>query len=198
MKLGAGSSDLFILTAVLFQDREEAVRCNEHIASLRAAHRLPERYEFHFHRESRRRRKEFLTGVARFEFLSFAAVVEKPRLNAPRYNPAFQFKESVIKYAVGIVFEMAKPYLNGASVVIDASGSKEFGNQLARYLKMRIRDEEDRRFIKKVRTARSSGDSLLQLADMVSGSLWQAFTRNDGSYRQLVSAREAAVEVWPR
>ena len=28
MKLGAGSSDLFVLTAVLFQDRDEALRCD--------------------------------------------------------------------------------------------------------------------------------------------------------------------------
>ena len=198
MKLGAGSSDLFILTAVLFQDRDEARRCDEHFASIRRELRLPPHYEFHFHHESRKMRAGFLERVAPFDFYYFAVVLEKGRLNIPVWNPAFQFKESVVKYAAGILFENAKPYLKEATVVVDASGSKEFGNQLARYLRRRIKDEGGFRFIKKVRTARSYGDNLVQLADMISGTLWKSFTHQDGSYRRLVLAREVSVEVWPQ
>ena len=198
MKLGAGSSDLFILTAVLFQDREEARRCDEQFQAIRAALGLPTGYEFHFNSESRKVRMRFLETFVPFDFFSFGVVVEKTRLNKPIRNPAFQFRESIIKYAAGILLETAKPFLKDATVVIDASGSKEFGNQLARYLKTGISDEDARTFIKKVRTTRSRGDNLLQLADMISGTLWQSFVRKDGSYRSVVSAKEASVEVWPK
>jgi hypothetical protein len=197
MKLGAGSSNLFLLTAVLFQDRDEAQRCDEYFPEIRAALRLPKSYEFHFHHESKKMRCRFFERVVRFGFYYFGVVVEKSRLNIPIRNPAFQFKEGVIKYTAGILFEAAKPYLKEATLVIDASGSREWGNQLARYLPRRLRDEHGKRFIKKVRTARSNGDNLVQLADMVSGALWKAYAHDDGSYRELISSREARVEVVP-
>ncbi len=197
MKLGAGSSDLFILTAVLFQDRDEALRCDERFPAIRAALKLPADYEFHFHQESKKLRCRFFERVVHFGFQYLAVVVEKRRLKTPVYNPAFRFKEGVIKYTAGKLFENAKPYLKDATVVIDASGSREWGNQLVRFLQRIVRDENGYRFIKKIRTARSYGDNLVQLADMVSGALWKAFTHDDGSYRELLSSREARVDVVP-
>ena len=57
-----------------------------------------------------------------FGFQYLGIVVEKRRLNTPVRNPTFKFKEGVIKYTAGILFENAKPYLKDATVVIDASG----------------------------------------------------------------------------
>jgi hypothetical protein len=36
------------------------------------------------------------------------------------------------------------------------------------------------------------------LADMVSGAVWRSFKQKDGSYRELISARELKVQVWPK
>ena len=150
MKLGAGSSDLFVATAVLFEDDDEALRCDERINLIRAELGLSPRFEFHFTECKKTVREEFLKKVVPFAFFYLAAVVEKARLNTPVKNPAFQFKELIIKYAAGLVFEMAKPYLKDAIVSIDASGSRDFRNQLSRFLKMRIRGDGTYELIKKV------------------------------------------------
>lgn len=194
MKLGAGSSDLFIVTAVLFEDHDEANECDHGIDGLRVELGLSPHYEFHFHECDKRIRSQFLEKVAVFGFFYLAVVVDKPKLR----NPGFQFKESLVKYASGLVFENAKPHLKNAIVVIDASGSKNFRNQLAMYLKKRIKDDNGYRLVKKVKTARSHGNNLVQLADMVSGALWRSFKHQDGSYRALVAARELNVRVWPK
>ena len=97
---------------------------------------------------------------------------------------------SLIKYASGLVFENAKPHLKDAIVVIDANGSQDFRNQLSQYLKKRIKDDAGYHLVKKVKTARSDGNNLIQLADMVSGAVWRSFKQQDDSYRQLISARE--------
>ena len=141
------------MTAVLFQDRDEALRCDERFPAIRAALRFPDNYEFHFHQESKKTRNRFFQRVLPFGFQYLAVVVEKRRLNTPIYNPAFRFKEGVIKYTAGKLFENAKPFLKDATVVIDASGSREWGNQLARFLQRIVRDEKGYRFIKKIRTA---------------------------------------------
>jgi hypothetical protein len=194
MKLNAGSSSLFIVTAVLFEDFDEANKCDAHIDALRAELGLSPYHEFHFNKCSKRIRSQFLDAVAPFDFFYLAVVVDKPKLQ----NPGFQQKESLVKYASGLVFENAKPHLRDAIVVIDANGSKDFRNQLSVYLKKRVRDDAGYHLIKKVKTSRSHGNNLVQLADMVSGAVWRSFKQEDDSYRQLVSARELKVEVWPR
>ena len=131
MKLGDGSSDLFVATAVLFEDHDEASRCYERIDGIRAELKLSPHYEFHSSQSEKRVRYGFMERVAAFEFFYLAVVLEKWRLNIPVRNPAFQFKEGIIKYAAGLLFEHAKPFLHQAVVSIDASGSKDFRDQLA-------------------------------------------------------------------
>jgi hypothetical protein len=193
MKLGAGSSDYFVVTAVLFEDHDEAARCDERIKRVRMELGLGEHFEFHFAKCKNPVRKRFLEAVAAQDFFYLAVAVDKAKLR----NPAFQKKEALIKYAAGLVFENAKPYLHEATVVIDASGSKDFRNQLSQYLKKRARNSNGRSLIKTIRTSRSRGDNLVQLADMVSGAVWRSLTRDDASFRQLVSSRELKVQLWP-
>ena len=96
------------------------------------------------------------------------------------------------------MFQNAKPNLDNATVVIDASRSRDFRNQLKKYLQKRIKEENGRELIKKVKTSRSHGNNLIQLADMISGAIWRSFHHQDRSYRQIVSARELGVQVWPK
>ena len=194
MKLGEGSSEFFVVTAVLFEDDDEANQCDEGINRIRVELGLPKYFEFHFSKCSRTIRQNFLEKVASFDFFYLAVVLNKPKL----YSPGFQVKESLIKYTSRLVFENAKPYLRNAIVVIDASGSKDFRNQLARYLKERIKDDGGCKLIKKVKTSRSNGNNLVQLADMVSGAIWRLYKHQDASYRRLVSHRELRVQMWPK
>ena len=194
MKLGAGSSEFFVVTAVLFEDEEEANRCDARINLIRAELGLSPHHEFHSSQCDKRIRGQFLEKVAPFGFFYLSVVVDKSRLPGPE----FRVKESLIKYATGLVFLAAKPYLKDAAVVIDASGSKDFRNQLATYLKAHAKDDDGRGLLKSIKTSRSHGNNLIQLADMVSGAVWRSFKRHDRSNRQLISHRELSVEVWPK
>ncbi len=69
---------------------------------------------------------------------------------------------------------------------------------ISKYLKKRVKDDVGYRVVKKVKTARSHGNNLVQLADMISGAVWRSFKQQDNSYRELVSARELRVQVWPK
>ncbi len=82
-------------------------------------------------------------------------------------GPGFKFKESFYKYACGLVFENAKPYLDNATVVIDGSGSREFRRQLGSYLRKRVNDTKgDNRFIGKVKIQDSHRNNLLQISEV--------------------------------
>ncbi|MFM8982406.1 MAG: DUF3800 domain-containing protein, partial [Spartobacteria bacterium] len=76
------------------------------------------------------------------------------------------------QYTCSLVFENAKPHLSDATVVIDGSGSREFRMQLDTYLRRRINDKDASiRHIRKVKVQDSHRNNLLQLAEMVCGSV---------------------------
>lgn len=197
MKLSGGSSDLFIVTLVIFNDREEAQACDTRIDLLRRELRISDGMEFKFHKTSLAIRSAFLEAVGRYDFFYFGIVINKAAL----YSQNFEIKESFYKYTCSLVFENAKPHLNEAIVVIDGSGSRDFRNQLSSYLKRRINDQKNGlRQIAKVKIQDSHRNNLLQLADMICGAVARSYTdKNDAeAYRRIISHREMMVQVWPK
>lgn len=193
MKFDSGSSKLFVVTAVLFEDHDEANACDRRISELRAELRFPERTEFHFCKTRPAVRCEFLKAILPFQFFYLAVVLNKPKLT----GPGFQFKDSLVKYTSRLVFENAKPYLDNAIVTVDGSGKKEFRSQLSEYLKRHANPKDGPKRINKVKICRSDGNNLVQMADMVCGAIWRCCARDDPAYRQMIAARELRVQVWP-
>ncbi len=197
LKLACGSTDYFIVTLVAFEDREEATAADQRIQLLKRELSFPEGFEFHFNKVKGTYREAFLSAVASYEFFYLSIVINKAKLR----GPGFKFKESFYKYACGLVFENAKPYLDNATVVIDGSGSREFRRQLGSYLRKRINNTKgDSRFIGKVKIQDSRDNNLLQLADMVCGAVARSYGGKDDAriYRNLISHREISVQFWPK
>src|ERR1051326_2533946 len=120
LKLGEGSSELFVVTVVIFEDHEEAQAVDDRITLLRRELRLPAGFEFHFKHNSNRVRDALLRAVAPYEFFYLGFAVNKSRL----YGVGFKYKGPFYKWVCGTVFENSKPYLDNAIVKIDKSGSR--------------------------------------------------------------------------
>jgi hypothetical protein len=196
MKGKAGSSRLFIVTAVLFEENHEAEQCEARIAEIRRQLGVSERFEFHFNSCSDRYRREFLSSVSGANFFYHSVVLNKARL----WGEGFQHKSSFYKYAASLVFENAKAQLLQAKVAIDKCGNREFRNELAKYLKRRM-NEGNKVLIRKVAMEPSHSNHLLQLADMICGAVFRSFDTTKANrlgFGRLVSHRELKVQVWPR
>lgn len=196
MKNKAGSSAFFIVTAVLFEDDEEAEGCDKRIADLREEIGKHECFEFHFNQCSDDLRCQFLTAVSGYGFFYHSIVLNKAKL----WGKGFQHKDSFYKYAAGLVFENAKPNLSQAKVVIDRCGNRDFRIQLSRYLQRRMNEGHDV-LIKRVAMEASHSNSLLQLADMVCGAVARSFNvakANRFIFRKIIRHRELRVQVWPK
>lgn len=191
-----GSSRLFVVTAILIEENEDAEECDGRISVLKQELRLNENFEFHFNSCSDTFRRRFLETVAGCNFFYYSIVLNKAKL----WGPGFKYKESFYKYAAGLVFENAKAHLVEATVVLDECGNREFKLQLSKYLRRRMNDGK-RVLIKKVRMEPSHSNNLLQLADMVCGAVNRSFDtlrEHRMEFRRLVNARELKVQVWPR
>lgn len=197
LDISKGATRYFAIFMVVFEDREEALACDQRIDLLRRELRLDLRYEFHFHRNSNRVREAFFKVVLPYQFFYYGIVVNKEKL----FGQGFHNKESFYKYASGLLFENAKERLEHATVIIDESGRQLFKYQLAAYLKRKINIENHHRYIKKVKMQDSKRNNLLQLTDMIAGAVHRSLidAGKDGQrFRAIIKPREIYVQMWPK
>lgn len=192
-KFSKGSSQLLIVTLVLFDDDEEARNCDLRIDLLRRELRLPDKFEFHFNQNSPEIRKDFLRAVAPYNFSYFAVVINKNKFTMPELSTAKAF----YRHACSLVFESAKKRLNEAIVIIDGKGGRHYKRDLQRDLKRRINNRV--RCIGTIKIQDSAGNNLIQLADMVCGAVNRSLSGKPDAqdYRQIIAPREVSVEMVP-
>ncbi len=196
MKGKAGTSEYFLVTAVVFPDHEEANRCEARIDALRTEC-FSRPGEFHFNSCSEAVRSRFLVETAKYRWSYFSFAFRKANL----YGPGFQFKNSFYKYAVNLLFENLKPHLNSAIVIFDRCGNREFQRELKAYLSRRTQGEKGCPHpVKKIKANDSRSNNLLQLVDMVCGAVARSLRRDKSDrylYRQIIRHREKSCRVWP-
>jgi hypothetical protein len=194
MKGKPGSSKYFIVTAVVFTDNDEALKCEESICRVRSSLGLHERYEFHFNKCNQAIRERFLETVVGRKFFYHSMVMNKRLLWSKRFYDTGEF----YRFTAGIVFENAEAKLNEAIVVIDKCGDRGFKTALIKHLKQAANKNGNK--IKHVKMQESHANDLLQLADMVCGAV--AKSLNDTGpkgwkYRRIIVSKEARVQLWP-
>lgn len=136
LRIDKGSSSHFVVGLVIFIDRDEAQRADNHVTTIRRQLRLRTDFEFHFHKLKHDYRVAFLREMAQFDFRYVCIAINKAALN----ETEIALPDSFYKYACKLVCENAKQYLREAKLVIDGSGSRVFKQQLATYLKRNIND----------------------------------------------------------
>lgn len=195
-KLNQGSSDVFVVTLVIFKDNNDASVADSGINQLREEMHLHPSFEFKFNKLNANRRKHVLRRLASFDFQYHCLVVKKKNLDASGLTRS----ESFYKFACSLAFEMAREFLSEAIVIIDGSGSKEFRHELQKYLKTRMNLEQpERRRIAKVKINDSSKNNLLQFTDMICGAVsrWYKNRPDRLVYREIIRKSEGLVEDWP-
>lgn len=195
MKGKQGTSQLFVITAVIFEENEEAEECDRIIEETKKKMFKNTAAEFHFSKCSDDLRQRFFEAVAGSQFFYLSFVLNKQKI----WGPGFQDKSSFYKYTASLLFENAKPHLKGASVTIDRCGNREFRQQLERYLKRKINTHHE--VIRKVKSEPSNSNNLLQLADMICGAVARSFREDKedpNRFRKIIGLRELSIQVWPR
>ncbi|MDP1589591.1 MAG: DUF3800 domain-containing protein [Prosthecobacter sp.] len=191
------TSPKFIVTLVMFEEREQAVLADQRIQALKTALGLRQDFEFHFSKLKPDWKRRFLREVSGFEFFYFSVVLDKSGLS----DHGIQTPRELYRYTCGLVFELAKPYLRDATVVLDGQGSELLRRELSSFLRQKIQaDGSLHSVIYKVKLQDSHKNNLLQLADMVCGAVARSLTDKPDAqdYRKIISHREMQVSHWPK
>lgn len=194
----SGQSEYFVVTLVRFENDDVAARVDTRIDRLREELRLHARFEFHFHGTKPDYRQRFLEAMLPFDWGFLAFVMNKRAL----WSDSFRTGDTLYRRTAHYVFENARPYLDNAKVVIDRRGSDRFRKELSRYLKSSLNTSPAKRpRIKKIKPAVSERNNLVQLADMVCGSIYRSMLVEKSDrlrYRGIIEGKALErVRVWP-
>jgi hypothetical protein len=185
-KFEQGSSRYFVVTFIYLESNnigEETLEVEKQIEQLKEKFSLTPNYELKFSRCKNKLKQEFLKEFLKFPIKYKAIVVDKKKLEAPalKYRPKELYCEMIRR----LLYDNNPP-LEKAILIIDEAITKirqrEFKGVLRRYL--------SKNMVKKIIQKRSRSEVMIQLADMISGSIFRKYERQNDKFWQIVKNKE--------
>lgn len=176
---GKGSSRYFVV-AVIVTDNPDNLR--KYLADFRQRSGLPATYEFKFHDlTSADLRRRTFTALAQASFESWAIVIDKTVLpDTFKLMSGVDFYLYFVSELIRIIPEEKR---EGSTLILDEFGSAERQRSELRRI-MKIRGISPR--FKRLLIKRSHSESLIQIADMVAGSIMHRDSRRRSDAYQLI------------
>ena len=188
-KFAQGSSSHFVIALVIFDSPLDAEETALAIKRLRQTLRLHETFEFKFNKMSDFYRFQFLEAVRASPFRVRAMVVDKRALRSEHLT---NNKESFYNYFVSEVLRHNHGKIQGASLRVDGSGDRAFQQAFKTYLRSKLPEQT----VKKCKMVDSKKDSLIQLADMMAGSLCRKYNPQKADAAFVERVRHKIEDCW--
>ncbi len=187
-RIAEGSTPLFCIAAVIFNNSEEITATESVIVNLRQQLNLKATHEFRFSKEPDHLRAAFCQAVVTCPFRIRAIVVDKNRIYSQKLrtsaNDFYQFVAAqLLKHNFG--------QITNAKIYIDGRMDRELITHLKREL------NQETRLIQSIKFYDSQYNSIIQLADMGAGSIARSYKRNKKDcheYRKILLPR--IEDIW--
>lgn len=168
-KVASGSSPVFVMAMVMFDNGEAARQTADAIERLRT--KLGFRTEFKFNKSREEVRDAFFAAVAGCPFRVRAIVVEKERI---RSSILREQKNAFYNFFLKTMVRFDNGRLTAARIIVDGSGDRAFRQGLAKH----VTRNAAKGAVKDVRFKDSANDSLVQLADMCAGAIARSYRKD--------------------
>ena len=170
-KLDKGSSKFFIISLVIFFDNLEAEKTAVAIKEFRRSLGFSDQSEFKFYKSRREVREKFLQTVNKFDFRIRSLVVDKKLIRSDHFKSN---KNSFYSYTIKTVLQNSNNAISDAKIRIDGSGDRLFRKSFLSYLRKQLNTKE-KCIMKNCKLVDSKKDVLIQMADMVAGSVRRSY-----------------------
>ncbi len=174
------SALFFRIAAVWFETDDDVQRYENAMRILRRETlKLPESFEFHFSKNSRKQREAFFEAISPHNFLFFMASFEKAKAERASLTKEL-IRESTIKCLVDtlretyLLAEASKAGTAGLNehVVFDECDDPAYEQELKRQFKSLASGRgPHKKLVRSVKPSRSRSDVRIQLVDMVCGAV---------------------------
>lgn len=175
-KVGKGSTNLFVIGLIIFNDNLEAEETALKIKKLRRGLGCSDNFEFKFNKCSKVFKCKFLETVKNSKFKVRAIVMQKSKIYGKELRNS---KESFYNYAIKTVLKYHGGTIENAKLRIDGHGDRKFKRALSAYLRKELNfcDRTKKKVFKDLKFVDSKINVLIQLADMVTGAIHRSYNK---------------------
>lgn len=192
-KLGKGSTDVFVVAMVIFQDNLIAEEVALRVKKLKREIKCSDYFEFKFNKASRKLRVQFLFAIQQYKFDVRAIVVEKKKIYSQHLRTS---REAFYNFIVrNLISHYHDSGFKDATVKIDGRASKLLRKDFDAYMRKMVNSPGQHK-IKKIKHVDSRTDMLIQLADMVAGAIRRSYGDKSDAMDYLNIIRDK-VSIWP-
>lgn len=192
-KVPQGSTPVFVVALVIFDEEVEAEKTAASIKDLKKQMHKSDQFEFKFNKSSKEVRLKFLRNVAKCRFRVRAIVFTKKSIYSLNLRSN---KESFYSYAVKSVLKHNNNSIRNAKIRIDGLGENSFRKSLHAYLRKELNTEAGQ-VLDNLRFRDSKKDVLIQLADMVAGTIKRKYDNNkNDSHIYLKEITKNVEDIW--
>ena len=170
-KIDKGSSLVFVIACVIFDDELEAEKAAVAIKELRRELKFPDNVEFKFSKSSRKVRERFLNTVNCYRFKIRCLVIRKKLIRSQELRGN---KNSFYSYTVKLLLEYSDGSILNAKIRIDGSGDRIFRRSFTTYLRKQLNSDQ-KKIMRDCKLVDSKTNVLVQMVDMIAGSVRRSY-----------------------
>ncbi len=196
-KLDNGSSELFVIACCVFETSDVAQSTAEKVRLLRDELGRSKQSEFKFSKTKLNLQQTFFKTLDPELFFVRAIVVDKRKMHSEYLKTNH---ESFYNYVIQLVLTNSDGTIEGASVKIDGTGSRDYRTAARKYLLAEV-NKSGAQFIRKVGYVKSHSDFLIQVADMFAGCIRRSNDvrdKNQAIYKGMLApfVRQPKADFW--
>ena len=190
-KVGTSSST-FVMASAVFIDSESAQLVDDAISRYRRSLGWKDSHEFKFRTAAKSIKLEFLRIVNRYNFDIYAVYVDKVK-----YPNMFKLTDNNKLYNWSTKELLAIMPLEGAAVRMDGKYTKQHKLRVKTYIRRELNSGESKK-VADFDTSDSRRDNLIQLADIIVGSINRSFQNDKTDSDEYINIiRKKIVELKP-
>ncbi|MDR2538986.1 MAG: DUF3800 domain-containing protein [Bifidobacteriaceae bacterium] len=189
-KLGGGSSDFFVIAAVIFDSVDDANKLREKIRECKKHLRLVENYELKFYSTKKRYVTYILKNTTSIPFRVETMVIDKSNFRIGEYDVGH-----MSLYYFTIRELLLKSKLFDAFVVLDGKNESTYRRDVKSYIRNQLNTNSRR--VRQIRFVDSKSEALIQFADLVVGSVRRSYDvlKSDQNDYLRIIPRETSVKI---
>ena len=169
-----GSSKVFVIACVIFDDELEAEKTAVAIKELKRSLKFSDKTEFKFNGSRKTVRLAFLKSISPFSYSIRALVVQKKLIRSPILKSD---KNSFYSYFIKTILSHTKDRVLDAKIRIDGSGDRVFRRNFLTYLRKELNSKQ-KKIMRNIKLVDSKSNVLIQMADMLAGTIRRYEERN--------------------
>ena len=182
-----GSSAYLVMACAVFMSDDTAEQVSGAIRQLRKDRNLNERYEFKFHTTKKSLIEELLTIVSEYDFKVSAIYIDKSKT-----KDFFYLVDRPKLYNWAMKELLMRLPLKDARIRIDGRSSKEHMRQTSTYLRKELNKKSHK--ILNVRFEDSTRNDLIQLADLIAGSVNRSLQKDRDDAKEYLKIIKSKVD----